>query len=147
MSLRATLETDIVAAMREKNETARDTLRMVMAAVKTREIDLGREAGDEEVLAVLSNAVKTRRESIEQFEKGGRDDLAAVEREQIDVLERYLPDQLDEDVTRAAVAAVIADVGAESKKDMGRVMKELMARHRGALDGKLAGRLVGEQLS
>jgi hypothetical protein len=147
MTLRATVEADIVTAMRERNETARDTLRMVMAAVKTKEIDLGREASDEEVSAVLAHAVKTRRESIVQFEKGGREDLAATEREQIEVLSGYLPEQLDEAATRTAVAAVVADLGVTGKADMGRVMKELMARHKGSVDGKLAGRLVGEALS
>lgn len=147
MSLRATIEADIVTAMRERDETARDTLRMVMATVKTKEIDLGREANDEEVGAVVAHAVKTRKESVEQFDKGGREDLAAVERAQIEVLARYLPEQLDEAATREAAAAVIADLGATSKKEMGRVMKELKARHKGALDGKLAGRLVGELLS
>ena len=146
MSLRAKLEDDVKAAMRSKDAVARDTLRMVLAAVKGAEIDSGKDATDAEVQAVLVKAVKTRRESIEQFEKGGREDLAAAERAQVEVLERYLPKQLTEDEARAAVQAAIAEVDASSKADLGPVMKALRAKHGSALDGKLASRLAGELL-
>ena len=146
MSLRQKLEDEVKAAMRAGDATARDTLRMVLSKLKGAEIDTGKASSDQDVLAALTYAVKTRRESIEQFDQAGRTDLADVERAQVAVLERYLPKQLSEDEARAAAAAVIAELGATSKQDLGRVMKALLARHKGALDGKLAGRLVGELL-
>ena len=146
MSLRQQLEDDVKAAMRAGDATTRDTLRMVLAVVKSKEIDSDSGVGDDDVKAALASALKTRRESIEQFVQGGREDLAEIERAQIAVLERYLPKQLSEDETRAALKALIDELGVSSKKDMGRVMKELMARHKGTVDGKLAGRLVGELL-
>jgi uncharacterized protein YqeY len=146
MSLRERLEADVKAAMRSGDTTARDTLRMVLATLKGAEIDSGTESTEAEVQAVLVKAVKTRRESIDQFEQGDREDLAAIERAQVEVLERYLPKQLSEDEARAAVAAAIAELGASSKADLGPVMKALRAKHGSALDGKLASRLAAEQL-
>jgi uncharacterized protein YqeY len=146
MSLREQLEADVKAAMRSGDTTARDTLRMVLATLKGAEIDSGTESTEAEVQAVLVKAVKTRRESIDQFEQGDREDLAAIERAQVEVLERYLPKQLSEDEARAAVAAAIAELGASSKADLGPVMKALRAKHGSALDGKLASRLAAEQL-
>jgi len=147
MSLRAKLEDEVKAAMRAGDATARDTLRMVLSKLKGAEIDSGKESTDTDVLAALTYAVKTRRESIEQFDQAGRTDLADVERAQVAVLERYLPKQLTEAEARDAAAGVIAELGATSKQDLGRVMKTLLARHKGALDGKLAGRIVGELLA
>lgn len=146
MSLRAKLADDVKAAMRSGDTVARDTLRMVLATLKGAEIDSGEESTDEQVLATLVKAVKTRRESIEQFDRGGRQDLADAERAQVEVLERYLPRQLGEAEARAAVQAAIAELGANSKADLGPVMKALRAKHGSALDGKLASRLVGELL-
>ena len=144
--LLARLEQEVKAAMRARDEVKRDTLRMVLASIKAAAIDRNREASDEDVVAALLHAQKTRRESIEQFEKGGRADLADAERAELAVLEPYLPSQLGEAEVRAAAAAVVAELGASSKKDLGRVMKALLARHKGALDGKLASRIVGELL-
>lgn len=145
-TLRARLEADVKDAMRSGDTTARDTLRMVLATLKGAEIDSGTPSTDAEVEAVLAKAVKTRRESIEQFDQGGRADLADNERAQVAVLERYLPKQLSEDEARAAVAEVIAELGAGSKADLGSVMKALRAKHGSALDGKLASRLAAELL-
>lgn len=145
-ALLARLEQDVRAAMRARDEVKRDTLRMVLSSIKATAIDRNRDPSDEDVVAALLHAQKTRRESIEQFEKGGRADLADAERAELAVLEPYLPSQLGEAEVRAAAAAVIAELGATSKKDLGRVMKALLARHKGALDGKLASRIVGELL-
>ena len=147
MSRRAELEAAVKDAMRSKDATTRDTLRMVLSKLKLDEIELGRETNDEEVLAALTYAVKTRRESIQQFDQGNRADLAEIERAQVAVLERFLPAQLSEDEVREVVRGLIAEVGAESKRDMGKVMKALTARHKGAVDGKLASRIVSELLS
>lgn len=144
--LLARLEQDVKAAMRARDGVKRDTLRMVLSSIKAAAIDENRAPSDADVVAALLHAQKTRRESIEQFEKGGRADLAQAERAELAVLEPYLPKQLGEAEVRAAAAAVIGELGATSKKDLGRVMKALLARHQGTLDGKLASRIVGELL-
>lgn len=147
MSLRERLELDLKQALRDRDETRRDTLRMVLSEVKRAEIDEDRSLADSDVLAVVQRAVKTRRESIEQFERGGREDLARREREQIAVLEGYLPRALGEDEVVAAVEAAIAEVGAQSKRDLGKVMKAVLGRHPGRVDGKLVQRLAAERLA
>ena len=125
--LLARLEQDVKAAMRARDEVKRDTLRMVLASIKAQAIDRNRDPGDADVVAALLHAQKTRRESIEQFEKGGRADLADAERAELAALEPYLPSQLGEAEVRAAAAAVVAELGATSKKDLGRVMRALLA--------------------
>jgi len=96
---------------------------------------------------VLSRGVKTRTDSATQYEEGGRPELAEKERREIEIIERYLPKGLSEDEAKAAVAEVISELGASSKKDMGAVMKTLRERHGARLDGKLASRLVASALS
>jgi uncharacterized protein YqeY len=145
-TLLATLQEGAKEAMRARDEVARDALRMVIAAVKAREIDLDRPATDEDVRELLRNAVKTRSDSAEQFQAAGRDELAAKERREVEVLSRYLPRQLGEDQTRALVQRLIAETGATSKRDLGRVMKAVMAAHRDEVDGKLVQRLAAELL-
>lgn len=147
MSLRETLEADIKTAMRSGDATVRDTLRMVVASIKQSEIDLGRDMTDEEVQRVLATARKTRVDAAEQFEAAGRAELAANERAQIEVVVGYLPKQLDADTLRGVVTELIAELGATSSKDKGVVMKELMSRHRGSVDGKAAQQILGELLS
>jgi len=147
MSLRADLEADVRGAMRAGDTTARDTLRMVLAAVKQTEIDLDRELNDDEVRKILATAKKTRQDAAEQFEAAGRPELAAIERAQQEVVVRYLPRQLDEAATRAVLAALLEELGVASKQDTGRVMKELMTRHRGEIDGRAAQQILGELLS
>lgn len=147
MSLRETLEADIKTAMRSGDATVRDTLRMVVASIKQSEIDLGRDMTDEEVQRVLATARKTRVDAAEQFEAAGRTELAANERAQIEVVVGYLPKQLDADTLRGVVTELIAELGATSSKDKGVVMKELMSRHRGSVDGKAAQQILGELLS
>jgi len=147
MSLRTKLEDDIRAAMRARDEVKRDTLRMVVASVKQTEIDLDRDLTDDEVLKVLATARKTRVEAAEQFDAAGRTDLARIERAQLEIVVSYLPQQLGEDELRTVVTELIGELGAASPKDKGLVMKELMARHRGRIDGKAAQQILGELLS
>lgn len=147
MGLRERLEADLKTAMRGGDAVTRDTLRMVLATVKSREIDSDDGVGDEEVLAIVTAARKTRRESIDQFESAGREDLAAKERAEIAVLEAYLPQELDEAATRELLGELSAELGVTTRAEQGKVMKALMARHKGAVDGKLASRLLGELLS
>jgi uncharacterized protein len=133
-------------AMRARDELARDALRMVIAAVKSREIELDRPANDADVLELLRHAVKTRTDSAQQFEAAGRTDLATKERREIAILTTYLPQQLNEDQTRSLVQRLIAETGASSKRDLGKVMKAVLAGHKDQVDGKLVQRLVGELL-
>jgi uncharacterized protein YqeY len=119
MSLLETLNADMKAAMFAKDNLTRDTLRHVLAGAKNIRIELGRDLEDEDVTAVVMRGVKTRKDSLEQYEKAGREDLASVERNELTVLEKYLPKALGEDEIRAIVADAIAAVGAESKRDMG----------------------------
>jgi uncharacterized protein YqeY len=146
MSLIEKIQDDLKTAMRERNELARETLRMVTAALKNRRIELQRDMGEEEVLEVLGRCVKTRRDSAQQYEDAGRPELAEKERAEISVIETYLPAPLGEEEAREAVAAAIAEAGATSMKDMGAVMKVLMAKYKGRLDGKAAQGLLREQL-
>ncbi len=143
------LQEDLHAAMREGDSQARDTLRMILSEAKNRRIELGAtaELTDADVEAVLRRGVKTRTESAEQFEAAERRDLAERERAEARILEQYLPQTLPEEELRAAVKAAIASTGASSKKELGAVMKVVMAAHPGRVDGKLAQRLAAEQLS
>lgn len=147
MTLHETLQADLKAAMLRRDELTRDTLRLVIAGVKKHELEGGKEITDELVMSVLQTAAKTRQESIEQFDKAGRADLVAKERAELEVVRRYLPKQLNEDETRAVVRRSIAELQVTSKKDLGLVMKAVMAKHKGEIDGKLVQQLAGELLS
>jgi uncharacterized protein YqeY len=144
-ALRTRIDADLKKAMLAKDEIAKDALRGAKADVLNREVELGREAKDEEVVAVLQKAVKSRRDSIDAFRAGGRDDAAKKEEAEIEVLSRYLPKALTEDETRAAIAKLVTELGLSSKKDMGRLMKELKSRHEG-VDGRVASKIAGEVL-
>ena len=146
MELRERLETDLKQAMRDRNEVARDTLRMLLSEIKNREIASGQDLSPDEAIAVLQKAVKTRQESIEQFDKAGRTDLVAREKAETAVVQAYLPRAMSEDEVRGAVRAVLAETGVTAKKDMGVAMKAVMAKHKGRIDGKLAQKILGEIL-
>lgn len=146
MSLIDRIQEDLKTAMRERNELARETLRMVTAELKNRRIEVQRDLEEADVLEVLGRCVKTRRDSAQQYDDAGRPELADKERAEILVIEGYLPAQLGEEEAREAVAAAIAEAGATSMKDMGAVMKVLMAKYKGRLDGKTAQGLLREQL-
>lgn len=143
------IEADLKEAMKSKNEVVRDTLRLVTSEMKNQAIKLrekGKELDEAEQLAVLARCVKQRKDSVEQYEDAGRTELADKERAEIAVIEGYLPQGLSEEELRAAVAEAIAETGAGSMKDMGLVMKALMAKHKGRIDGKSAQSVVGELL-
>ncbi len=141
------LQTDLKAAMRERDDRVRDTLRMAISEAKNRRIELLRELEDGDVEAVLRKAVKMRQESATQYDAAGRADLAERERAEGAILERYLPRTMGEDEARAAVRAVIERLGAGSKKELGAVMKAVLAENPGRIDGKLAQRIAGELLA
>ena len=128
------------------------TLRLILAALKDREIAArsksdATEIGDGEIESMLQTMVKQRRESIEMYMKGGRQELADKEAEEITVIERFLPNQLSDGDVEKAVAAVVADLGAQSLKDMGRVMGTLRERHAGQMDFGKAGSIAKKALS
>lgn len=144
--MREQLDLDIKKAMLAKDEVARDALRQVKSEVLLKEVELGHPLTDDEMIAAITKSVKGRRDAIEEFKAGGRADLVEKEEAQLAILVPYLPKTLDAAETRAAIEALIAELGASSKKDMGRVMKELKAKHGSALDGKLASQITGELL-
>ena len=143
---RTRIEADLKAAMLARNEVTRDTLRLVINDVKKIELEHGREATEEDVLTALGSGAKRRQESIEQFDRANRKDLADKERAELAVISAYLPKQMDEALARPLIADLIAELKLTSKKDIGALMKAVMARHKGALDGKLAQRLGNELL-
>lgn len=142
------ISADLVSAMRNKDQVRLGTLRMAKAALMNREVERGQPLDDAESLQVMASLIKQRRDSIEQFTRGGRDDLATQEQAEIEVLETYLPPALDGAQIEAIVTATIAETGASSPRDMGRVMKAVMARLGAApVDGKLVSDLVKRRLS
>ena len=141
MSLNEKIGSEIAAAMKAKDALRLSALRMLKAAVMNKGVEKGRDLDDGEVLQVVASLVKQRRDSIDQFAKAGRDDLVAKETGEIAVLETYLPPAASADEIDAAVAAAIAETGAASVKDMGKVMKAVMPK----LAGKHAdGRTINE---
>ena len=137
MSLEQSLSTDIVSAMRAKDATRLTALRMLKTALTNKSIEKGRALEAAEELQVVSQLVKQRRDSIDQFTKGGRKDLADKEQAEIMILDTYLPAAASDDEIGSAVAAAITETGASTQKDMGRVMKAVMAALAGkTVDGK-----------
>ena len=133
--------------MRARDALRRDTIRMVEAAIKNAEIDKrGSELAEADVLAILQRQVKQRRESIDQFRQGGREDLAEKEEQEITVIERYLPAQLSRDEIEARAQAVIDQVGASGPGDRGKVMGMLMRELRGEADGAVVNAVVSDLL-
>ncbi|MBI1401582.1 MAG: GatB/YqeY domain-containing protein [Porphyrobacter sp.] len=149
--IRDDIKAATIAAMKagEKDRTA--ALRQISAKIKDRDIEertSGKDIPDDElVVSVLQKMAKQRRESIEMYESGGRQELADKEKAELGVIEEFLPRMMDEAETKAAIAAIKAETGASGMKDMGLVMGELKARHGAVLDGKLASGLVKAALS
>ena len=145
-SLTEQIRADLTEAMKARDSERTSTLRMIQAAIKNEQIEKKAELSDEEALVVLRRAVKQRHDSIEQYEKGNRKDLADKERSELAMLEKYMPQQMSDAYAEAMVKKLIEETGATSKKDSGKVMKELMAKHRGVIDGKKAQEILGRLL-
>ena len=141
------LKSDLIAAMKARDELTVRVLRMVVSDLHNRKIEARKDLSEEQVIGALRTAVKQRREAAEQFAKGGRQDRADAELAEIEVVKEYLPNLLQGDELRAAVDDVIADTGALSPSDMGKVMGQLMSRYQGRIDGKAASALVRERLA
>lgn len=134
-------------ALRSGETSRRDTLSGLRAAIKNQEIETRAALSDEAVQAVVNKEAKRRREAITEYQKANREDLAAREQSELDILSEFLPSQLSEEELRALVTSTIASVGAQSPKDMGAVMKTLQPLIAGRADGKLASNLVKESLA
>ena len=138
MALLEKIDADLKKAMLERDNVTRDTLRMIKSELVTLE--------NADELAVLSRAVKSRRDSIKSYLEGGRQDLADKEQAEIEVIERYLPKQLSDEEARAAIGAIIQELGLASPRELGTVMREVKARHPGQIDGKTASSIARELL-
>jgi uncharacterized protein YqeY len=146
-SLKDRLQADMMTAMKARDAERRDALRYLLSGVKNQEIDKRAPLTEAEEIAWLRSAAKQRRDSIEMFRQGGRDDLAQREESQLAVLETYLPQQMSDDELAAFVKSGIEEVGASSPKDMGKVMGLLNPRSEGRVDGKRLSTAVREALA
>lgn len=140
--LKERLQEDLKQAMRDRDETRKSTVRMLIAAVKNAEIAAGKPLSDDDVVAVLQKQAKQRRESIAEFEKGNRPDLVAREQAELALIEAYLPEQADPAEIEAAARKLIADTGATGPRDIGKVMPALMKQFAGRADGKQINEIV-----
>lgn len=147
MSLHDRLTEDLKLAMKSRDQLRMDVIRMIKAAVLNKEVELKKDLDDAEMSRVMTTLIKQRRESVEHFQKAQRDDLADKERREISIIEHYLPKALSHEELEAVVTSVLADTGASSLKDMGTVMKAVMARLAGQpVDGKHLSDLVRSKL-
>ncbi len=150
MSISEQIQKDMTAAMKAREELRLSTLRMVRSALKNREIDKRAPLDDRESMQVLQTLIKQRKDSIEQFTKGGRQDLADKEQAEIGIIESYLPKAVGEEEINATVRAVIAEMGAPTAKDIGTVMKNVMAKFAASgarVDGKQVNEAVRRELA
>jgi uncharacterized protein YqeY len=147
VSLRNRLDEELKAAMRSSDAMRRDSLRMVLAAVQKSEKEGKHELVDDEMLGILTRELKVRRESVDTFRAGGREDLVAKEEAAIAVVSEFMPQPLSDDELKALVEQAIAETGAASPRDMGKVMGWLSPKTRGRADGKVVSQLVTQLLA
>lgn len=147
MSLNDRLNEDMKQAMRSQDKFRLSVIRMVRSSIKNIEIDQRKTLDDQEVLEVLNREIKQRRDSLQEFEKAGRQDLVDQLKQELDILAAYMPKQLSEDEVKAIVQQTIQEVGASSKADMGKVMGALMPKVKGLADGKLVNQIVQQLLA
>lgn len=147
MSLKEQIENDLKGAMKAKEALKVSCLRLVKSAIKNKEIDLKGALDDNQVIAILSTLCKQRKESIEQFKKGGRNDLVKQEESELAILENYLPKQLSEKELEEIIVKAIAEIGAKDPKEVGRVMKTVMPAVAGRADGKRINAIVLKKLN
>ena len=147
MTVREQIISDLTASMKAQDALRTSTLRMVKAAMTNRQIEKGGELDDEEMGKLLRSLVKQRRDSVEQYEKGGRQDLADKEKAEIEIIQTYLPQAASQEQIEAAVSAAMTETGASSMKDMGKVMKATQAALAGQnADGKTVSEIVKAKL-
>ena len=141
------LQEDLKAAMKAKDKATLTGLRNIIGKLKARQINSGEDLSKHECIQILQSSAKQLKDSIEQYEKGGRDDLAKVEAFELKLIEKYLPEQLSEEEIRILVQKTIKSTGAKSMQDMGGVMGSVMKNLAGAVDGKVVQKIVQEKLS
>ena len=146
-SLKQRIDQDTKEALKKKDSLKLNVLRMLKSEIKYKEIELGSELSDDGVISVLSSSVKKRKDSIQQFEKGGRDDLVAREKAELEVILNYLPEQLTDEELSQIINHAIKEINATGSSDLGKVMKQIMPEVRGRADGKRVNQLVSSQLS
>ena len=144
--LLARIEADSKTALKAGEKRRVATLRLLLSALKNERIQQQRDLTDEEIEAAIRRAVKQRREAIEQYARGGRQDLVEAEREELAILEAYLPQTLSDAEIENVIRGIVTEKGLSSSKDVGALMKELMARHRGRVDGKRAQEIARQLL-
>jgi len=147
MSFLDQLTQDMKAAMKQKDKERLSVIRMLKASLQNESIKLGKDLSDDEALTVLSRELKQRKDSLQEFEQAGREDLAEKTKSEIEVVKAYLPEPLTDEQLANVVAETIQEIGASSKADMGKVMQALMPKVKGRSDGGKVSRLVQEQLS
>lgn len=147
MSILQEINTDLKQAMREQDVLTRDTLRMLVAEIKRYEIDNKTSANEEDILKIIKKMLKQRKDSIEQFTAGNRQDLADKEKAEIKVIDKYMPELMSQDAIKEIVTKVIEDTGANGPQDMGKVMGQIKSALSGPADMGLVSKLVKEQLS
>lgn len=142
MSLKERLADELKNAMKNKDQLRKNVITMIRADIKQIEVDKRVELTDEEVIEIISKQAKQRRDSIEEFKKGGREDLVEQAAQEVDVLMEYLPEQLSEEEIETIIKEVIADTGVTSMKDMGKIMATAMPKLKGRTDGKVVNQIV-----
>jgi len=145
--LKAKLNQDLKEALKAKDEVKLRTVRMLLAAIKNFEVEKMGPATDEEIFQIMSKEIKKRQEAIEMYEKGGRPDLSQAEKQEIEVIQSYMPNQLSEEEIRELARKVISEMNLKSPKDVGTAMKVIMPQVKGRADGKLVNKIVSELLS
>lgn len=147
MSLKNQIQADLSEAMKAKDETKVSALRMLKSAITNWEVKGERkEAKDEDIMPLVKKEIKQRRDSAQQYREGNRPELAEKEEKEIEVLEKYLPQQMSEEEIKKVVQEVIAELGASSKQDFGKVMGAVMGKLKGQADGGIVNKIVGEEL-
>ena len=137
---------DLTESMKARTAERTSTLRMLQAAIKNEQINVGHELSDKEAMGVIRKSIKQRQDSVEQYTKGNRPELAAKEQAEIEILKSYMPPELSDSELESGLREIIASSGAQSKKDMGKVMKEATVRYKGRADGRKIQEIVSRLL-
>ena len=145
-SLKKRIDDDSKEALKSKDSVTLSVLRMLKSEIRYKEIEKGSELSDDDVISVLSTAIKKRKDSIQQFEKGGRDDLASKEQEELAVVTKYMPEQLGDEELSQIISQAISEEEASGPSDLGKVMRLVMPKVRGRADGKKVNQMVSSQL-
>ena len=147
MGLKAKLLDDLKGAQKSRDSLKVDTLRLVLAEIQNKEIDLRKDLEDDAITAILTTQIKRRKEAAALYEQGGRIDLKEKEESEMEILQTYLPEQVGEEELRSRIAEIIAETDAQSPKDMGKVMKKVVPEFRGRAEGEVIKNLVSQLLA